>query len=191
MYVGVLPRCIFERYVCSASRGQRKALNPLELSYRRLGAAMRVLGIKPQSSERAASVLNNWVGSLDPINMWSRIGHEPGPGDGTWRRDLARRTGSLIKFSLEPFAALYHAICYSLMFPNHKLISTLPSPTATTSHWAELPSLLTPLDCVKFRPRKPSCYMVQKVARYSSPCSCLHTLSTRERLCKLIKASVM
>lgn len=44
---------------CSGNMGQKRVLGPLVWSYRWVIAVMWVLGVKPGSSARAASVLNS------------------------------------------------------------------------------------------------------------------------------------
>lgn len=56
------------KYVSGACGGQKKAFEPLEIEYRWLLATMWVLGTKPYSSLRAASVLNHRDISPHPIH---------------------------------------------------------------------------------------------------------------------------
>ena len=53
---------VYKRIACmsfSASRGQKKVLDPWNWNYGHLLAAMWVLGIEPRSSERAASAVSH------------------------------------------------------------------------------------------------------------------------------------
>ena len=51
----------------SAHKEQKRALDPHIWSCRQLRATMWVLGIEPGSSARAASAVNHWSISPDPI----------------------------------------------------------------------------------------------------------------------------
>lgn len=45
-------------HACSASRGQKRALDPWDWSYKQLTATMWALELEPGSSGRVSSVLN-------------------------------------------------------------------------------------------------------------------------------------
>ena len=53
--------CLCNRCLPGSLRGQKRASDPLKLSYKWSWATMWVLRIEPGSSARTASVLNHWV----------------------------------------------------------------------------------------------------------------------------------
>lgn len=58
--------CAYVHCVWNAYEGQARTLDPLEVEFSQLWAAMWVLGIEPRSTERAPSAPNLTTTSLDP-----------------------------------------------------------------------------------------------------------------------------
>lgn len=69
-----LPAWIYIPHVCSAHRGEKRALVSLEMELQTVLATMRVLALKPGFSEWSVSALNLWVIFLVPHKFlfWER-----------------------------------------------------------------------------------------------------------------------